>query len=310
VGDDWIHEVKYDGYRILARIEDHAVTLLTRGAKNWTSQFPSVVRALEKLPVESALLDGELVALDQGGRSDFQALQNFMSGEHTHRLVYYAFDLLFDSGESLVSLPLLDRKARLARILGGSSSSGRRPQATAPPAGNQSTVRYSDHVIGNGQAFFERACAIGLEGIVSKLARSSYRAGRGHEWLKIKCSLRQEFVIVGYSDPAGNRTHLGALLLGARRDGELRYTGRVGTGFTERSLRDLKQRLLPLAQRMPTVSNAPVGARSRGVHWVKPQLVAEVSFTGFTKDGLLRHPSFQGLREDKPAAEVTVERVE
>jgi bifunctional non-homologous end joining protein LigD len=302
--DDWLHEIKFDGYRIMARVASGVVTLLTRGGKEWTARFPTLVDALAKLPAQSLTLDGELVALDERGRSNFQLLQNSMDGQCHSALVYYAFDLLRLDEEILVTLPLSERKVRLAALL---ASPPREKRKGHPHNSATSVVRLSEHVVGNGQVFFEQACTAGLEGIVSKLARSAYRAGRGHDWVKVKCSLRQEFVIVGYTEPAGSRSHLGALLLGVHERQGLRYCGRVGTGFDARSLRDLKRRLTPIEQPQPAVVGAPTGVRARQVHWVKPQLVAEVSFTGFTSGGLLRHPSFQGLREDKPADEVRLE---
>jgi bifunctional non-homologous end joining protein LigD len=294
-GDAWLHELKFDGYRVLVRIENGDVTLLTRRGNDWTARMPGVARAFERMKVDAAVVDGEVVVLDEQGRSDFQRLQNSLSGEHDEKLVYYAFDLLHLTGNDLRALPLTERKQALAEFL--------RPAA----AKSDGVIRLSEHVVGQGQAFFEKACALGVEGIISKRAAAPYRAGRGRDWLKVKCLLRQEFVIVGYSAPAGSRSHFGALLLGIERDGKLTYSGRVGTGFTEQSLAELAKKLGPLVVDAPPVVNAPRGAEVRGVRWVKPELVAEVAFTGFTGDGLLRHPTFHGLREDKPAAEVKPE---
>jgi bifunctional non-homologous end joining protein LigD len=294
-GDAWLHELKFDGYRVLVRISHGAITLLTRRGNDWTARMPGVARAFERLKVDAALLDGEVVVLDEQGRSNFQRLQNSLSGENDEKLVYYAFDLLHLNGKDLRALPLSDRKQALAELL--------RTQA----AKSDGVIRLSEHVVGQGPEFFRKACALGVEGIVSKRATATYRAGRGRDWLKVKCLLRQEFVVVGYSAPAGSRSHLGALLLGIERDGKLTYSGRVGTGFTERSLAELAKKLEPLVVGTPPVVNAPRGAEVRSVRWVKPELVAEVAFTGFTGDGLLRHPTFQGLREDKPAAEVKPE---
>jgi len=294
-GDDWLHEIKLDGYRILARIEDGKAQLFTRNAKDWTERMPALARAFEKLGFDSAWIDGELVALDDHGVSDFQALQNSLDEDRESALVYYAFDLLFEDGEDLRSLPLSERKERLSRRLGKKKSG---------------SIRLSEHVLGSGPEFFEQAGRLGLEGIISKRATSTYRSGRGRDWVKVKCHLRQEFVIVGFSAPKGSRSHLGALLLGVEREGKLSYAGRVGTGFTETSLAELSQRLEPLVRETAPVSDAPRGADVRDVVWVEPRLLSEVSFTGFTQDGRLRHPVFHGLREDKPARGVKVEQPE
>lgn len=294
-GDDWVHELKFDGYRILARVEGGAVTLLTRNGKDWTDRMPSLRATLEDLDVDSAFLDGELVALDDQGLSDFQALQNSLKAGQDDALVYYAFDLPFGPDGDLRERPLVERKSVLRELLAKSESrlAGR--------------VRFSAHVVGSGPEFFENACKLGLEGTIAKRAASSYQSGRGKDWLKIKCGQRQEFTIVGYTQPSGSRSGFGALLLGTRREGELTYAGKVGTGFSQASLDDLHAKLAPLAVREPPVINPPRGADARGVQWVKPELVAEISFTEQTKEGLLRHPSFQGLREDKPAQEVNME---
>jgi bifunctional non-homologous end joining protein LigD len=294
-GEGWVHELKFDGYRVLVRLDHGSVTLLTRNGNDWTDRMSGLARAFRHWNVDSAIVDGEVVVLDDKGRSDFQKLQNSLSSENDEPLVYYAFDLLHLDGRDLRPLPLFERKDALAALL----------RENAGKSAN--TVRLSEHVVGQGAEFFRQACELGVEGIVSKRANAPYRAGRGRDWLKVKCLLRQEFVVVGFSAPAGSRSHLGALLLGIERDGQLTYSGRVGTGFTEQSLAELAKKLEPLIVREPEVAGAPRGAEVRGVRWVKPELVAEVAFTGFTTDGLLRHPTFQGLREDKPAAEVKPE---
>jgi bifunctional non-homologous end joining protein LigD len=257
--------------------------------------MPTLAKALEQLRVQSAILDGELVALDDKGLSDFQLLQNSFSDKASAPLAYYAFDLLYLDGLDLRPLPIVARKAQLKALL----------DELPKPA---QILRYSEHTVGNGAQFFEAATKLGLEGVVSKRADSSYRSGRGKDWQKSKGLARQEFVIVGYTDPGGGRSHLGALLLGTHRGGELVYAGRVGTGFSERSLRELHGALAPLEIARPNLENAPKGAETRGVHWLRPELVAEVAYTGITHDGLLRHPTFKGLREDKPAREVVLEQ--
>ncbi|HYQ01592.1 MAG TPA: DNA ligase D [Polyangiaceae bacterium] len=294
-GDDFIHEVKFDGYRVIARLEAGRARLLTRGGEDWTARMPTLQSALEKLKAESAILDGEFVALDERGVTDFQLLQNAFSGKNRAPLAYYAFDLLYLDGKDLRSLPLIERKAKLQELL------GRLPKSEA-------TLRYSDHTRGDGSLFFAEAAKLGLEGVVSKRADSPYRSGRGKDWQKSKSLARQEFVIVGFTEPGGGRSHFGALLLGVRSDAQLVYSGRVGTGFTESSLKALAARLTPLEIDEPKLKNTPRGAEVRGVHWVEPRLVAEVAYTAITHDGLLRHPTFKGLREDKAASEVILEQ--
>ncbi len=296
-GDEWVHELKLDGYRLLVTLHFGEVTLQTRNGNDWTSRMPALVGALTRLEVDSAVLDGELVALDERGITDFQRLQNSLGdgdGDGEGH-VYYAFDLLHLNGQDLRSAPLTERKAALAELFKGL------------PKGLATTLRVSDHVVGQGPEFLHKACELGVEGIVSKRASAPYRSGRGRDWLKVKCTKRQEFVIVGYTDPGGSRSHLGALLLAVKSAQGFVYSGRVGTGFTDASLAELGKALAPLAVREPPVMNAPRGASARGVHWVKPKLVGEVAFTGFTSDGLLRHPTFQGLREDKSAEQVRAE---
>lgn len=290
----WLHEIKLDGYRIAARVEQGTAQLLTRRSNDWTARFAKVARAIEALPVKSAVFDGEVVSLQASGRSDFQSLQNALSEQRSGSLYYYVFDLLFLDGLDLRPLPLLERKAALAAVL--------------EEAKGNTQVRLSDHVLGGGKAFFEQACKLNLEGIIAKRAEAPYHPGRNKDWLKIKCIARQEFVIGGYTLPAGARTHLGALLVGVRDGQRLRYAGKVGTGFTQKSLRELHGKLKPIERSETPFSDHPKGAAFRAARWVEPTLVAEVSFSEFTSDGRLRHPSFQGLREDKPASVVVRER--
>ncbi|HSC98538.1 MAG TPA: DNA ligase D, partial [Casimicrobiaceae bacterium] len=233
---------------------------------------------------------GEIIVNDANGRSSFQALQNVLSDASGAKPLYYAFDLPYLDGHDLCEAPLVDRKALLRELIG-----------TEP------LVRYSDHVEGNGRAFFDEACRLGLEGIVSKRADSAYQAVRGRNWQKVKCALRQEFVIGGYTDPQGARSGFGALLLGVYDGKDLRYCGKVGTGFNEALLASLAQALQKRAVDKSPFINPPTGAEGRRAHWVKPDLVCEVSFTEWTRDGTLRHPSFQGVREDKRARDVVRE---
>ncbi len=289
-GHDWVHEIKLDGYRLLLRLERGRAKLLTRNRLDWTDRFLPVAEAAAGLPVKEALLDGELVVFDAAGVSSFQGLQR---GAGSGSLSYVAFDLLFLDGRDLRPEPLLERKKALARLLGG----------------RRGRLRYSEHFDAAGQEVYERACRMSLEGIVSKRKDAPYTSGRGQTWLKVKCMARQEFVIGGYTDPEGARSQLGALLLGVHeRNGRLVYAGKVGTGFTEATLTSLGRQLRRLAQ--PTSPFTSDGPRppARGAHWVKPTLVCEVTFTEWTRDGLLRHPSFQGVREDKSASKVVRER--
>jgi bifunctional non-homologous end joining protein LigD len=291
-GDQWLHEIKLDGYRVMARIDRGSIRLLTRSGQDWTARFRGVAAAAAKLKADRALLDGEVVVLDTRGVSHFQFLQEALSLKRTGDLVYFAFDLLHLDGRDLRDLPLSERKALLARLLRGSGQ----------------TIRYSEHVEGRGGTFYDRACRMGLEGIVSKQKDAPYRSGRGSAWVKVKCVTSQEFVIVGFTDPKGTRAGFGALLLGVHdKGGALTYVGRVGTGFDDRSLKALHAKLKALEQERSPLRSRPPGS-TRGVHWVEPKLVADVAFTNWTRDGILRHPAFHGLREDKPAREVVRER--
>lgn len=287
------HEVKLDGYRVLARVDEHGrVALRTRKGNDWTERFPTVAGMLARLPAP-ALLDGELVALDDAGVSRFQLLQNALSSGREGRLVYYAFDLLWVAGFDLTGGPLAERQRLLAELLG------------ALPA-DERVVRPSAHLEGRWQDVYAQACRLGLEGIIAKDPASPYRGRRTHDWLKLKCKARQELAVVGFTDPRGTRAAVGALLVGYYDGGELRYAGKVGTGFDEATLRDLKARLAPHELETPLVRPAPPA--TRGVHWVEPTLVAEVEFTEWTTDGLLRQPTFLGLRQDRSPREVRRER--
>jgi bifunctional non-homologous end joining protein LigD len=291
-GEGWLHEMKYDGYRILARIDHGRVTLLSRNGRDWTDKFPAITEVAGGLPVERAMLDGEVAVLLPEGTTSFQALQNFLSGAHSDRLVYMVFDLLHLNGQDLTAARLEDRKSALAAVLESAGD-------TAGP------VRYSDHVVGHGLDFFAQACRLGLEGIISKRRGAPYRGTRTREWLKVKCVKRQEIVIGGYTDPEGSRVGLGALLGGVHEDGRLVYVGKIGTGFSDKTLRDLKKRLVSLEQETCPFTTRPVGVGRP--HWIKPRLVAEVAFSEWTDDGRMRHPAFLGLRTDKPAASVVRE---
>jgi bifunctional non-homologous end joining protein LigD len=298
-GDDWVHEIKFDGYRLLGFVSKGAVSLRTRNGKNWTAKFPSVTAALAKLPARNAVIDMEAVILDESGKSSFQSLQAALGeGGNRDRIVAYAFDLLHLNGKSLTDSPLTDRKEKLEELLKNSKA--------------HAALRYSEHFTGNGAELLAKSCRLGLEGIVSKQARSPYRIGREKSWLKSKCALRQEFIILGFSNARTGSRALGALYLGYHKNGELKYAGKVGTGFTMNSARALIHRVAPLTIHAPVLTRAAMGgipaAEWQSIHWIKPKLLCEVAFTEWTEDGHIRHPSFQGLREDKEASEVNMEK--
>lgn len=291
----WIHEIKFDGYRILARLQAGKARLITRNGKDWTDRFPDLVSVLERLPVDRLLLDGEVVALGPAGVSSFRRLQEALSTGRTAELVYQVFDVLHLNDHELTGVGLLTRKQALARL------------CTAVGLTGGSSVRYTDHLEAQGAAMFEQACRLGVEGIISKRGNSTYRSGRSRQWLKVKCARHDEFVVGGYTDPGGSRTGFGSLLLGAHDGGgDLIYTGRVGTGFTQRQLEALHTMLSehevsasPFRNPVPDI---------RGVHWVQPARVVEVEYTEKTRDGRLRHPSFRGLREDRDPGEIRLVR--
>lgn len=291
-GPEWLHEIKYDGYRFLAYRRGGEVTLTSRRGHDWTDRFRPLADAVAALPMGDAVIDGEAAVLDARGRTSFQKLQQAVKDRRFERLAFYVFDLLYAEGHDLTRAPLLARKELLRK---------------AVPDDPASLVTYSDHVLGGGGEVRSQACRLGLEGIISKRTDAPYAQARSPTWLKIKCGLRQEFVVVGYTDPEGARSHFGSLLLAARDEsGRLVHTGRVGTGFNERLLKSIAGRFKPRAR--PALDVIPPRDQVRGAHWVEPELVAEVSFTEWTEDGRLRHPSFEGLREDKPASEVRIER--
>lgn len=291
-GDEWLHEIKLDGYRIQCRRDGDAVTLSSRNQIEWTSRVPELVEAVRGLDCTQAVLDGELVWVEPDGRTVFGKLTEALGRKHRPNLVFFAFDLLHVDGRDLRPLPLLQRKRELQRICAG-----------APPF-----IRYCEHVVGQGGKFFAAACELGVEGIVSKRANGPYRGGRARDWLKIKCLQRQELVIVGWTPPTHEKDGFGSLVLAVHEDGELVYAGRVGTGFTRDDRQALFAKLEPLARKTTPLRERPRAPGLARVHWVEPRLVGEVAFTEWTSDGRLRHPSFQGLREDKPASAVVRER--
>jgi bifunctional non-homologous end joining protein LigD len=288
-GEDWLHEIKWDGYRLLADLVEGEVKLRSRNGLDWNETFPEIVAAVRALPVRDARLDGELVVIDAQGRSDFSALQRTIDGTAKAQLRYLVFDLPGVAGVDISRAALLDRKALLKALLGDTPG----------------LIAFSDHVLGHGVEVFEASAKAGLEGIVSKRVDSTYSGTRSDAWVKVKHEQTDEFVVVGYTPPKGARTSFGSLLLARVDDGALVYAGRVGTGFDDAMLKSLLARLEPLHSEQAAVTlpdHVPFNARS--VHWVKPQLLAEVAFRGCGKEGLLRQAAFKRLREDKTMADL------
>jgi bifunctional non-homologous end joining protein LigD len=292
-GAGWLHEIKFDGYRIQARLDHGKARLLTRRGLDWTAKFPAIAAAVEKLPATTALLDGELVAEDEKGVSRFSLLQQDLKAGRHDRMVFYVFDLLHLDGVDLRPRPLVERKAALARLVGR----------------KHGMLRPSEWLTGPGPALLERACKTGLEGIVSKRADSPYRSGRGRDWLKAKCSERQEFVVAGFAPSAADAHAVGALVLGVYDRGRLRYAGRTGTGFTRDSARSLYRLLRARAREVSPFDAVPREERGRRRPvWVEPAVVVEVAFRGWTHGGRVRQASFQGIREDKAPIQVVREK--
>ncbi|UNK58716.1 DNA ligase D [Pseudoxanthomonas daejeonensis] len=289
-GDGWLHEIKWDGYRLLAEVVDGVVKLRSRNDLDWTDRVPGVARAVAALPISDVRLDGELVVLDARGSSDFSALQRVLEGSSRQPLRYVVFDLPGLAGVDLADTPLLKRKQLLKQLLGDEVG----------------TLAYSDHVVGHGAEVFAASGKAGFEGIISKRVDARYAAGRSQDWIKVKHEQGDEFVVVGYTKPKGARAHFGSLLLARPEAGGLRYVGRVGSGLDDAALRDMYRRMRALATDTASVDlPAHVPLSVRNVQWVRPQLVVEVAFRGWAKEGLLRQASFRKLREDKRMADLT-----
>lgn len=287
-GEDWLHEVKYDGYRCVLAIGGGEAKAFTRSGLDWSEDFALLSAEAVALIDSSALIDGEAVVLDAEGRSSFRSLQSSLKGGEAD-LVFFAFDLLAANGQSLTDLPLLERKQRLEKLIGKGSK----------------RIRYSDHIVGNGETLLDLFCKRGLEGVVSKRASSRYVGARTRDWVKTKCMRRQEFVVVGWT-PSDKAREFSSLILAVNEAGALRFAGKVGTGFDIAEFARLLKMMTPLARPTPPLDVPRAGTRD--AHWIEPRLVAEISFTEMTKEGVLRHPSYLGLREDKEAEGVVMEK--
>lgn len=291
-GEEWFHELKLDGYRLICHLNGAHVRFWTRNQKDWTAKFPALVKAVKALRVKSAILDGEVVALDAKGRASFQKLQQQINKNQAAGLMFHIFDLIYLDGFDLTRCPLIERKRVLAELF-----------ENVP---ENSPLHFSDHIEGNGMKFFKEACKHGIEGVVSKLADARYESTRSRSWLKSKCLRRQEFVIAGYT-LSDKGLPFSSLVLGVYEKGKLIYAGRAGTGFSNQMRFDLKKTLDRLKRPTRPFAQIPSDPGLRRAVWVEPALVGEVAFTEWTDEDIIRHPSFQGLREDKKPTEVVRE---
>ncbi len=289
-GDEWLHELKFDGYRMLCCVDHGEVRFWSRNRVDWTTKFPSIARAIQSIAATAAIFDGEVVVLDSRGRTSFQKLQQAMGTGGNAQFIYEVFDLVHLDGFNLTRTPLIERKRLLEKLLAATGGAG--------------PLRYSDHIEGSGAEVFKQACRKGIEGIVSKLATSTYDSARNRNWQKVKCTKQQEFVIAGYTPSKKGLPGFGSLILGVYEKGDLVYTGRVGTGFSLKKRAELKKKFDTIVRENAPFAVKPKAPGLADAHWLSPKLVAQVSFTEWTSDGAIRHPSFQDLREDKRPQEV------
>lgn len=290
---EWLYEIKFDGYRIMTRILDGEVRMITRNGHDWTERLPLQAKAISELNLGDGWLDGEMVVLNDAGLPDFQALQNAFEIGRSKDIVYYLFDVPFLNGEDIREKPVEDRRAALKKLLGKQK---------------KGLLRFSDAFSASHRDIIESACSLSLEGVIGKRAGSVYQSRRSPDWIKLKCKLRQEFVIVGFTKPQGTRSGFGALLLAVNEEGSgLVYAGRVGTGFKQKMLDDMFKQMKALEQDASPLAKKLTSAQARGVHWIKPTLVGEVEFSEWTREGIIRHSAFIALRSDKPASEVVHE---
>lgn len=290
-GDAWRYEIKFDGYRLLARIDGRDVRLFTRQGHDWTPKLKALAKEVGSLGLPDGWLDGEIVVMGKHGETDFQALQNAFETAHADTIQYFVFDLPFYAGHDLRKVPLAERRALLRRLF----------ESNMAPR-----LRFSEEFEASAADMLDAACRMKLEGVIGKRADAPYVSARTNTWIKLKCTLRQEFVVGGFTDPKGSRQGIGALLLGIHdASGQLRYAGNVGTGFDTRTLGNLRTQLNALRADKPPFHALPASVKG---HWVRPKLVAEVSFGSWTREGRVRHSVFHGLRTDKPAAGIAVEQ--
>lgn len=289
-GAAWIHEIKFDGYRLQARIEEGNAHLLTRTGLDWTGRFRAIAQTLASWQLSSAILDGEVVVQDNTGLTDFSALVEALKAGRTREMVYYVFDLLFLNGLDLRTLPLAERRSALETLL-----------SQQPPSSN---IQFSKHLEGDAGTIFTEACKLGLEGIISKRKDKPYRSGRQDEWRKIKCAFTDEFVVGGYAEHSALKNAIGSLALGYFSNGKFVYAGRVGSGFNQQTAAALWDGLQATKLKRSPFAGRLTNLQRSGMTWVKPLLVANVTYRAWSPDLILRHATFKGVRDDKPAPDV------